>query len=71
MVKVDKGITMPRKHSGRPCKYPWCTMHVGDSFFITTNQKRISNTVKGTAAYAPKRFSQRKVAGGFRVWRVK
>lgn len=75
MVKSEKGIKFSPFHknpawgAGRPAKYPWKTMKVGESFFI-------KNGYTGSVGYpnnrlAPKHFRARSVKGGVRVWRVK
>lgn len=61
-IKIEKGIPVPLKKSA---KYPWKEMAVGDSFFVA-----------GKSSYFPahdaegRKFTQRMVDGGLRVWRV-
>jgi hypothetical protein len=73
MAKIDKNISMPETHSGRPAKYPWLTLEVGESFVLPAPS--ISNArAHCTAAndrYAPKQFAARIYKGEFRVWRIK
>jgi len=76
MFKIDKGVTKPERGRGRgrPDKYPWKAMKIGDSFFVPTGEefKGIRGaTAAATKRHAPKRFSSRKVDGGIRVWRDK
>jgi hypothetical protein len=63
--KIDEGIPMPEKRHSP--KYPWKEMEVGDSFFVP---KRAFLASSASLRYAPKKFSQRAVDGGVRVWRV-
>jgi hypothetical protein len=73
MIKIDKGILLPaRSCKGRPAKYPWRQMDVGDSFFV---EARKSSDFGGAINHARKttgyEFISRSVDGGLRVWRVK
>lgn len=34
-VQIDKDIPIPANRRGRPCKYPWKELEVGDSFVFT------------------------------------
>ncbi len=74
LVPIDKGVPIPERvytYAGRErqYRYQWRTMEVGDSFLA-----QISPTcpLAGIASrrFAPKRFTQRLVDGGTRVWRV-
>ena len=74
--KLDKNIPIPRAKLGRPPKYKWDLMEVGDSFFLPR-----------TAHYAGRLVQARKAAGdkntymvrgirengkdGARIWRTK
>ena len=65
-MKIDKGIPYP----ARKAKYPFNEMDVGDSFFIEAgfDAARSSSAVFGSRNN--KKFSFRKVDGGFRCWRI-
>ena len=66
--KIEKAVPVPpKKGGGRAPKYPYRDLEVGDSFFVPG--------IKTTGASdAGKRlglkFTQRRVDGGMRVWRV-
>jgi len=68
---IEKGIEIPEVHRGRPEKYPWAQMEIGDCFFVPENTSKHTTSV---AYFAGKRhdmkFSARTVAGGSRIWRV-
>ncbi len=75
MIKVDKGVPMPKAErtqlKPRESKYPWASMEVGDSFEVA------GKTTKnfGTACYAAgkrlgKKFAARATDTGVRVWRT-
>lgn len=59
------------KQMGRPAKWPWRTMEVGDSFVIPSAGKP-QDTAAGAAnrRYAPRRFRSKRVEGGILVERV-
>ena len=68
--KIEKGIEIPKKKgAGRPDKYPWAAMEVGDSFMVANTKNAPSPPRKQLDA--GKVFTRRVVEGGHRVWRVK
>ena len=73
MIKIDKNIPIPPNNSqgGRPSKYPWRDMAVGDSFRV---EGKTCNAVTGMASSAGKRlgmkFTVRTEDGGHRIWRT-
>ena len=73
MVKIDKNVEIPEitRCGGRPAKYPWHAMEVGDSFFVPDKK---SCQFGGLIQYAKKKtgykYSVRKEGDGIRVWRV-
>jgi hypothetical protein len=72
MYEIEKGIEMPGANHGwrgRPSKYPWLKMEIGDSFLITGNKSLRCAASKANAKY-DRRFATRTVEGGVRVWRV-
>lgn len=73
MIKAEKGFELPtdKPRSGRPKKYPWLTMKVGESFFVKSVATHYTAYSAANRFYSPRRFIARKVAGGFRVWRTK
>ena len=78
--KIEKNIELPKRSSGRPSKYPFSEMKVGDSFFIPVADHidiwNVAGAVRNAANMARirdktiGRFSTRKVEGGVRVWRI-
>lgn len=64
--KIEKGVAMPERKRGRPTRYPWAQMEIGDSFVAPYKP----NLVLAAARYQ-KKFSYRKQSDGtVRVWRV-
>lgn len=65
--KIEKGIPVPdRRGGGRPYSYPFRHMEVGDSFLSEVMLKCITSAQKQLGI----KCVQRKVEGGYRVWRV-
>lgn len=59
-VEIQKQKPMPSKTGGRPAKYPWLTMDVGDAFKYggsNTTAYRAANMA--SKLYAPRKFSAR------------
>jgi hypothetical protein len=72
-IKIDAGIEMPRATFGRPLRYPWLILNVGDSFAAPNNATPA--TFRSMACRASKtygrRFSVRAMPdGSLRCWRV-
>jgi hypothetical protein len=77
-IKVNKGIPISREREGRPTKYPWLEMKVGDSFaypstanYTETRLAAKSNASNASKRYAPKKFVARGMKDHVRVWRTK
>ena len=69
MVKIDKGIPVPKETRKRKPKYPLAVMDIGDSFFTDKNIKGlVSRFAKADGA---KKFVVRQEGEGIRVWRTK
>ena len=74
-MKIEKAIDMPSRGRGRPNKYPFPEMNVGDSLFFEGE----TSTLKCRPYIAAQlwgrlnnaKFSGRTVDGGVRIWRVK
>ena len=71
---VDRDIPKPKSTGkrGRPPKYPFSKMEVGDSAFFP-GEKTLSNTYMAAANIGNRKgwkFSSRAVEGGIRIWRV-
>jgi hypothetical protein len=69
--KIDKGVPMS-VGTGRRSSYPFSTMEVGDSFFVSKTKS--VETIRSAASWHGtrnnKKFSVRKHDDGHRVWRV-
>jgi hypothetical protein len=76
MYAIDKHIPIPESaRNGRPAKYPFKNMNVGDSFFVAGEHTgRLLISIRGCALRnKPKVFycEQKKTAPtGVRCWRV-
>lgn len=70
MIKVDKGIPAPERENGRPCKYPWRLMNVGDSFFVPGNASGLHSTAKHCGIGIVTRVETVNGEKGVRVWRI-
>ncbi len=74
---VEKGVPLPALRAGRPPKYPWRGMSVGDSFFVPGYSREMHNNLIRSAAQAlgSGRVATRKLTEndevGVRVWRLK
>lgn len=75
--EIESGIEIPEFKTGpkKPNKYPWQEMEVGQSFFLPDAPKEqrgyfISMAYAASRRYAPKKFTQRAMDGGLRIWRV-
>lgn len=80
-VAVDRGIPMPsyNREGGRPAKWPWRRMEIGDSFVMREHVDRLSTVsvstrITGAQKATGRKFSQRKVEENgklvIRVWRT-
>ena len=70
VLKIEHGIPVPKKgkYAGNSVTHLLRQMRVGDSLFVPgiavqTMSSRLSR-------YHPKRFTQRTVDGGVRIWRI-
>lgn len=73
MHKIEKNIEIPRRcanSKGRPFKYPFNEMEVGDSFLTGEPRSRISGAIGGYRKRHGCKFAARTVEGGVRVWRI-
>ena len=69
--KIEKGVPIPKK--GREKKvWPFDEMAVGDSFFVTADlHGRAQTAASWYSRRDRKKFTVRKVDGGYRVWRTR
>lgn len=70
-IPAGKGAT---GKTGRPAKYPWAKMQIGDSFWVSPDQMPASGqagiSVRAVGALGAGNFRTRKENGGVRVWRL-
>lgn len=76
-IEIKKGVPVPkidRGGKGRPMKYPWLEMEVGDSFDTGCDDPNRHFPSAGTVACArnglKRKFTQRMVGGTLMVWRT-
>ena len=73
--KTERGIPVPDNvgHRGRPSKYPWYKMGVGDSILFSPEggMKARRAAQKYGERNGGKIFASRMTDGGIRVWRAK
>ena len=74
MIKIEKGVPIPKSHRGI---YPFKSMDVGDSFFVKDlkDPKRTRATILSAAWYFKKKhkkynFYTKAYVTGVRRWRV-
>jgi hypothetical protein len=72
--KIDKNVPMPATRSaGRHATFPWRSMEIGDSFFVTPDQipsKYVSRRAWAASKLTGLKFITRRSDGGARVWRA-
>lgn len=70
-IQIDKDLPIPTGGRGRPAKYPWADMEVGDSFL---SPDQAPNTMSNVRLKAEKRtgfkFTTRAEGDGTRIWRI-
>ena len=71
-MKIDAGIPMLKEESrGRPNKYPFGKMRIGDSFMVSEGDENLVRcSANGYGNRHSMKFSVRKYEGGYRCWRV-
>lgn len=72
MYEIEKNIPIPDPNKGRKSKYPFATMQVGDSFFVSDKKQTVIGSC--ASAYSKRnpdvKFTVRVAEGGVRCWRV-
>jgi hypothetical protein len=70
-IEIETGIPLPlgRKY-GPVSKYPWAQLEVGESFFVADPPSHFATMVSHASRIHSRKFIQRQVDGGIRVWRV-
>ena len=71
-IQIDKQIPIPEKRAGVPQMCPWAKMDVGDSFLLNAKTGANASAACRVAGQrnAPRKFTYRTTAEGYRVWRV-
>lgn len=71
-MKIESSVPSPDTAGrGRPHKYPWNKMEVGDSFFVpNTMLNVISCAAIGRGKRYNEKYACRTVDDGVRVWRI-
>ena len=77
MYKIEEGIkcVSPKSGKGRPSKYPWREMRIGDSFFIpnkdvTSDSMAFSAPSNFSLRNPEYKFAVRRIEDGYRIWRI-
>lgn len=70
-TQVEKGIPVPAGKGGAKPKYPFGSMDIGDSFFVTKAQNAIAAIATGYGKRHAMKFITHSEGCGTRVWRVK
>lgn len=74
MLKIDKGIPIPRHSKGPKPKYPFAQMSIGDSFFAAESKSTLSAASYQRAKRLGGKFTMRATVEdgvpGYRVWRI-
>ena len=73
-IEKDIDISLIKRSKGRPPKYPFGIMAVGDSFFVEGESLPLSKAYLASSQYAMRhglKFSGRTTERGVRIWRVK
>lgn len=78
-IKIEKRVPIPENKRGKPNKYPFPDMKIGDSFLFTENLKDKRKSIQHASAAANTwkkvtaskfKFSCRLVKNGVRIWRI-
>lgn len=69
---IEKNVPLPSpQRAGRPAKYPWREMRVGDSFVIDKPTQQAATRGREAGRSLGMKFSCRKIdANHTRIWRV-
>ncbi|WP_446903020.1 DUF7303 family protein [Burkholderia sp. YIM B11467] len=71
---IEKGLPIPSSTRGRPQRYPFSKMEIGDSFFVSGEPAALLKELSNCANYHRRNhggnFVVRSVKGGVRAWRI-
>lgn len=72
--KIESNVPPPSGDSGRPAKYPWAEMKVGDSFRFDGAPGVRDRISASSRAFAKRNagvaFVTRREGDGYRIWRI-
>lgn len=68
--QIEKNIPLPSVAVGRPRKYPFAHMEVGDSALFVDDAENAYLAAQACGRYHSKKFSRRKTDEGLRIWRI-
>lgn len=69
--KIEKGVKVPKiARSGRPLKYPFDVMKVGDSFVCRADDPTMRSAAMQYGKRHSKQFITRATDDGLRCWRT-
>jgi hypothetical protein len=72
---IEKGVPLPARiypTGGRPAKFPWARMKVGDSFVMDKPQKQSGSVARQYGKAHGVKYATRKIdANTTRIWRIK
>jgi hypothetical protein len=72
MYAIESNVPPPGGPVGRPVKYPFLLLNVGQSFYVPLgDRKTISVCASRVGTRMGRTFTVRQVEGGVRAWRVK
>jgi hypothetical protein len=72
MYAIEDDVPPPGGTPGRPVKYPFLSLNVGQSFFVPLGDRRtISVCASRVGGRLKRQFVVRQVEGGVRAWRLK
>ena len=70
-MHTDSGVPIPQSKMGRPAKYPWRTMHIGESFYAPhiklLSMRGMAHRSQLSTGF---KYECRAEAAGTRVWRI-
>ena len=69
-IEIETGLPLPSPKRGFPSKYPWDKLEVGQSFFVSDPSRHFPSTISVEGRKRGRKFSQRAMDGGIRVWRI-
>ena len=70
-IPGKSGIPVPPAKPGKPAKYPWLELKIGESFEVLGPAcKSVGSQASHMGSYHGIRFVTRRIPGGIRVWRV-